>query len=285
MWTPVAWLVARAHHGTPRTSRYRAASPRCSGASSHRDRQLPALMPCSLAALALVAGAYSASFVSRPSRSRWRLIAAWRSRLRLGVSLRRGVHTVRLHAGRANALRLAVSDRARRPGRALRVDVGRREPRARRAHRVQRASELALYRANRQGMLGLWIIVVFVAMALLAPFLADHALLAPDAAIGTAFEPPSVQLLHSVAPTSWALDPRRVHLERPHLARRRPHGDHHLVGPRRRHRHRAGYFGGWTGEIFMRITDAFLVSPGCPWRWCWRPPGATTTSSSSSSSA
>ena len=97
-----------------------------------------------------------------------------------------------------------------------------------------------LYRSNRQGMLGLWIIVAFVAMALLAPFLANHALLGPRRRHRQAFEPPDGQLLPShghrrVGP----LDPRRVHLERPHLARRRPHGDDHLVGPRRRHRHRA----------------------------------------------
>ena len=40
-----------------------------------------------------------------------------------------------------------------------------------------------LYRGNWQGMVGLGILVVFVLMALLAPFLADHALLDPNAQI------------------------------------------------------------------------------------------------------
>jgi hypothetical protein len=40
-----------------------------------------------------------------------------------------------------------------------------------------------LYRRNWQGMVGLGILVVFMLMALLAPFLADHALLDPNAQI------------------------------------------------------------------------------------------------------
>ena len=40
-----------------------------------------------------------------------------------------------------------------------------------------------LYRGNWQGMLGLGILVFFLAMALLAPFLIDHGLLDPNAQI------------------------------------------------------------------------------------------------------
>ena len=40
-----------------------------------------------------------------------------------------------------------------------------------------------LYRANWQGMVGLAILIVFIGMALFAPFLADHALLDPNAQI------------------------------------------------------------------------------------------------------
>ena len=49
-----------------------------------------------------------------------------------------------------------------------------------------------LYRGNWQGMVGLTILIVFVLMALLAPFLADHALLDPNAQIK---DPATGQLL------------------------------------------------------------------------------------------
>ena len=49
-----------------------------------------------------------------------------------------------------------------------------------------------LYRSNWQGMAGLVILAVFVAMALLAPFLADHALLDPTAQVGPTFGPPTL---------------------------------------------------------------------------------------------
>jgi len=49
-----------------------------------------------------------------------------------------------------------------------------------------------IYRVNWQGILGLGILLFFSAMALLAPFIVNHAWLSPDAAVTrTAFAPPS----------------------------------------------------------------------------------------------
>ena len=122
-----------------------------------------------------------------------------------------------------------------------------------------------LYRANRQGMIGLWIIVAFVAVALLAPFLANHALLAPDAQIGPQFQHPMASyyklmgtddLGRSVlAEFIWSA---RISLVVGLMATVISTILGASIGIA------AGYFGGWTGEIFMRITDAFLVIPWLP---------------------
>jgi peptide/nickel transport system permease protein len=122
-----------------------------------------------------------------------------------------------------------------------------------------------LYRANRQGMVGLWIIVAFVAIALLAPFLADHALLAPDAQIGPAFQHPTASYYHLMgtddlgrsilAEFIWSA---RISLVVGLMATVISSVLGAAIGIA------AGYFGGWTGEIWMRITDAFLVIPWLP---------------------
>jgi peptide/nickel transport system permease protein len=122
-----------------------------------------------------------------------------------------------------------------------------------------------LYRANRQGMIGLWIIVAFVAIALLAPFLANHALLAPDAQIGPAFEHPTASYYHLMgtdelgrsvlAEFIWSA---RISLVVGLMATVISSVLGAAIGIA------AGYFGGWTGEVFMRITDAFLVIPWLP---------------------
>ena len=123
----------------------------------------------------------------------------------------------------------------------------------------------ALYRSNRQGMLGLWIIVAFVAMALLAPFLANHALLAPGAGIGPAFERPTASYYHLMGTDEFGRSilaefiwSARISLVVGLMATIISSVLGAAIGIG------AGYFGGWTGEIFMRITDAFLVIPWLP---------------------
>ena len=122
-----------------------------------------------------------------------------------------------------------------------------------------------LYRSNRQGMLGLWIIVAFVAMALLAPFLANHALLAPGAGIGRPFAPPSAHYYHLMGTDEFGRSilaefiwSARISLVVGLMATIISSILGAAIGIG------AGYFGGWTGEIFMRITDAFLVIPWLP---------------------
>jgi peptide/nickel transport system permease protein len=129
-----------------------------------------------------------------------------------------------------------------------------------------------LYRANWQGMVGLGILVVFLAMALLAPFLIDHALLDPNAQIKDAsgqllgpFHPPTAsyynwfgtdQVGQSVlAQFIWS---SRISLMVGLLAAFMSTvlGAGIGIG--------AGYYGGWQGEGWMRLTDLFLVLPWLP---------------------
>jgi peptide/nickel transport system permease protein len=122
-----------------------------------------------------------------------------------------------------------------------------------------------LYRSNRQGMLGLWIIVAFVSMALLAPFLANHALLSPYAQIGPAFQPPRVSYYHLLGTDEEGLSilaefiwSARISLVVGLAATLMSSILGAAIGIA------AGYYGGWVGEIWMRITDAFLVIPWLP---------------------
>ena len=130
----------------------------------------------------------------------------------------------------------------------------------RNAHRTWR-----LYRTNRQGMIGLWIIVAFVAIALLAPFLADHALLAPDAQVGPAFQHPTMSYYHLMGTDEQGLSilaefiwSARISLVVGLMATVISTVLGAGIGIA------AGYFGGWAGEIWMRVTDAFLVIPWLP---------------------
>ena len=130
-----------------------------------------------------------------------------------------------------------------------------------------------LYRANWQGMVGLGILVVFMFMALLAPFLADHALLDPNAQIkdpatgelyGT-YHPPTLsyynwfgtdQVGQSVlAQFIWSA---RISLMVGLLAAFMSTVLGAGIGIA------AGFYGGWQGEGWMRLTDAFLVIPWLP---------------------
>ena len=130
-----------------------------------------------------------------------------------------------------------------------------------------------LYRGNWQGMVGLGILVVFVLMALLAPFLADHALLDPNAQIKDPatgqlygpYHPPTVyyynwfgtdQVGQSVlVQFIWS---SRISLMVGLLAAFMSTvlGAGIGIG--------AGFYGGWQSETLMRLTDAFLVIPWLP---------------------
>jgi peptide/nickel transport system permease protein len=130
-----------------------------------------------------------------------------------------------------------------------------------------------LYRANWQGMVGLGILVVFLLMALLAPFLADHALLDPNAQLRDPetgellgpYHPPTAdyynwfgtdQVGQSIlAQFIWSA---RISLFVGLLAALMSTVLGAGIGIA------AGYYGGWQGEVWMRLTDAFLVLPWLP---------------------
>jgi peptide/nickel transport system permease protein len=129
-----------------------------------------------------------------------------------------------------------------------------------------------LYRANWQGMVGLGILVVFILVALFAPFIIDHGLLNPNAQITDssghlllAFHPPTLQwnnlfgtdqVGQSVfAQFIWSA---RISLMVGLLAAIMSTVVGAGIGIA------AGYYGGWQGEGWMRLTDVFLVIPWLP---------------------
>jgi peptide/nickel transport system permease protein len=130
-----------------------------------------------------------------------------------------------------------------------------------------------LYRGNWQGMVGLGILVVFLAIALLAPFLIPHALLDPNAQISDpstgelylAYHPPTFdyynwfgtdQVGQSVlAQFIWSA---RISLTVGLLAAFMSTILGAGIGIA------AGFYGGWQSEVWMRLTDAFLVIPWLP---------------------
>jgi peptide/nickel transport system permease protein len=122
-----------------------------------------------------------------------------------------------------------------------------------------------LYRSNWQGMAGLYIMGFFVAMALLAPFLADHALLDPTAQVGATFGSPSLSYYHWFGMTEQGMSvlaqfiwsariSLTVGLSAAAISTVLGAG----IGIA------AGYYGGWRGEVCMRLTDCFLVIPWLP---------------------
>jgi len=122
-----------------------------------------------------------------------------------------------------------------------------------------------LYRANWQGMAGLWIMVFFVAMALGAPFIADHAYLAPNAQIGLPFEPPASGYYHWFGTDEQGLSvlaefvwSARISLVVGLLATAISTVLGAAIGVF------SGFYGGWRGEVGMRLTDWFLVLPWLP---------------------
>ncbi|HEY5472282.1 MAG TPA: ABC transporter permease, partial [Candidatus Limnocylindrales bacterium] len=129
-----------------------------------------------------------------------------------------------------------------------------------------------LYRGNWQGMLGLCILLFFIFMALFAPFLISHGLLDPNAQITGAdgqllgpYHPPTFswqnlfgtdQVGQSVlAQFIWSA---RISLIVGLLAAVGSTVVGAGIGIM------AGFYGGWQSEVWMRLTDAFLVIPWLP---------------------
>ena len=122
-----------------------------------------------------------------------------------------------------------------------------------------------LFRANWQGMIGLGILAVFIAMAMFAPLLADHAMLNPNAQIGPPFQPSSSSYYHwfgtdqvgqsVLAQFIWS---SRISLVVGLLAAAMSTVIGAFIGIW------AGFHGGWRGEVGMRFTDWFLVLPWLP---------------------
>jgi len=122
-----------------------------------------------------------------------------------------------------------------------------------------------LYRSNWQGMVGLSIMIFFMGMALLAPFLANHALLDPTAQIGRPFAPPSASYYHWFGTTEQGMSvlaqfiwSSRISLAVGLFATVISTVLGAGVGIM------AGYYHGWSSEVLMRLTDAFLVIPWLP---------------------
>ncbi len=122
-----------------------------------------------------------------------------------------------------------------------------------------------LFRGNWQGMAGLVILAFFAAIALLAPFLADHAYLAPNAQIGVPFETPAKPYYHWFGTDEQGLSvlaefiwSARISLIVGLLATAISTVLGATIGIW------SGFHGGWRGEVGMRITDWFLVLPWLP---------------------
>jgi len=122
-----------------------------------------------------------------------------------------------------------------------------------------------LFRSNWQGRAGLSILIVIAAMALLAPFLANHAILDPTAIVGTDFHAPTSHYYmwlgtdqggqSVLAEFIWSA---RISLIVGLLATVISTVLGAGIGIA------AGYYGGWSGEVWMRVTDVFLVIPWLP---------------------
>ena len=122
-----------------------------------------------------------------------------------------------------------------------------------------------LYRGNWQGMVGLYILLVVAALALLAPFLAAHYFLNPTEAVGPAFSGPAPEYYRWFGATElgqsviaefiWSA---RISLVVGLLATVISTIIGSAIGIG------AGFYGGWRGEVGMRTTDVFLVIPWLP---------------------
>jgi peptide/nickel transport system permease protein len=121
----------------------------------------------------------------------------------------------------------------------------------------------ATYRANRMGMIGLVILSIFIALALLAPLVASSDGLDATKATGQPLQPPTWEfpfgtddLGRSVLTlTIWG---SRVSLLVGFMATLLSISIGAVIGIA------AGYFGDWRENILMRVTDWFLVIPFLP---------------------
>lgn len=133
------------------------------------------------------------------------------------------------------------------------------------ARRRRSASRMwKLYRKSKLGMTGLYILIVFILIAVFAPLLASHeSLTATCDCNGVPFSPPSLDYPFGtdnfgrsvLALTIWG---SRISLTVGLLATAIAMGIGSLVGII------AGYFGRWPETILMRMTDWFLVIPFLP---------------------
>jgi peptide/nickel transport system permease protein len=122
-----------------------------------------------------------------------------------------------------------------------------------------------LFRLNWQGMLGLLVLVLFMLVALLAPFLANHQYLNAAYPVGKPFSLPSLsyyrlfgtdeQGMSVLAEFIWSA---RISLVVGLTASAISALIGAAVGIA------AGFYGGWKGEVSMRATDFFLVLPWLP---------------------
>jgi peptide/nickel transport system permease protein len=124
-------------------------------------------------------------------------------------------------------------------------------------------SSARLFASNRMGVAGLAILTVFVILALFADVLAPESRLSVTHAPGAPLEPPSAQfwlgtdeLGRSVL--DLVIQGSQISLLVGFLATAISILIGALVGIT------AGYFGGWTDVILMRLTDWFLVVPFLP---------------------
>jgi peptide/nickel transport system permease protein len=122
-----------------------------------------------------------------------------------------------------------------------------------------------LYKGNWQGTAGLWIICIFMAIALLSPFLADHSKLLITKGVGPSNSSPTgsyYRLMGTddagqsvLAEFIWS---SRISLAVGLIATFISTILGAGIGIV------AGYYGRWLAEVLMRLTDAFLVIPWLP---------------------
>jgi peptide/nickel transport system permease protein len=122
-----------------------------------------------------------------------------------------------------------------------------------------------LYRGNWQGTAGLWIIGIFMSIALLAPFLADHSKLLITEGVGPNNRPPAGSYYRWMGTDDagqsvltefiWSA---RISLVVGLMATFISTVVGALIGIV------AGYYGRWLADVLMRLTDAFLVIPWLP---------------------
>lgn len=134
-------------------------------------------------------------------------------------------------------------------------------PQSRRQARLGQIYRVWLaFRANRLAMLGLFIVLALIAAALLADAIAPHSPVAGGDLRTERLLPPSAQFLLGTDDQARDILSRLLHGARLTLmvvalvaVIATPIGL--LVGTT------AGYFGGWTDTVLMRVTDIFLAFP------------------------